>query len=482
MLSCPARRPVLIEKSSALPRSFSLIVTTCAPAIVIAIVVAGLLKVTAVALWHSGMAEARSAIEMEISPIRGLNEIRAEIRFRLDRVDEDIRLGRMAEAGLRRFALLAPDGTCADPVRSGGQCSLWNIPDPSNIVFGDDQWASYTESAANGEGIHFLARRFEIQDGGGFSYIVSRNIQALHDLDAVLRLTAAGSLLVLSLMGIFLGWYMSRPLLHRIAEINAFCDRYRFRSSAGVREKIPTGGGYREIEKVAENIDGMLLRLEGLMESFNVSTELQAHELGNSLTKLRNNIQRLETASAEDAEEIRRDCIYEIFGLDKLFRSLWQISRARAETGARWKAMDLRDLVVQAVSEINDSLKADIVVAHGVCSIPFFGNEFHIRQMLNNILANALKYSPPDMQVGIWMLGAERKIRIADRGPGIPVEERDKVFLPYYRMSVHDEDEGTGLGLSLVSAVASRHGIQLRLDDNRPGLIFELRFPAPQVN
>ena len=100
-------------------------------------------------------------------------------------------------------------------------------------------------------------------------------------------------------------------------------------------------------------------------------------------------------------------------------------------------------------------------------------------QALCNLLDNAIKYSPSGSEVTVDAAetGDSVDITVADRGPGIPEAEWDKVLDRFYRSASVTSIPGSGLGLSLVNAIAHHHGGRLVLGDNAPGLRVTLRLP-----
>jgi signal transduction histidine kinase len=104
-----------------------------------------------------------------------------------------------------------------------------------------------------------------------------------------------------------------------------------------------------------------------------------------------------------------------------------------------------------------------------------------LTQMIANLVDNAIRHSQPGTEIRITgkRAGNGLELTVTDTGPGIPVNERDKVLRPFYRLEASRTTEGSGLGLSLVAAIAKRHGACLALLDNNPGLRVSLQFPAP---
>jgi signal transduction histidine kinase len=106
------------------------------------------------------------------------------------------------------------------------------------------------------------------------------------------------------------------------------------------------------------------------------------------------------------------------------------------------------------------------------------GDRDLIFQAITNLLDNALKYTPTDGQVTLSVSETAHRvdITVADTGPGIPEAERHNVTQRFHRLESSRSTPGTGLGLSLVAAVARFHQATLLLEDNAPGLRATLRF------
>jgi hypothetical protein len=163
------------------------------------------------------------------------------------------------------------------------------------------------------------------------------------------------------------------------------------------------------------------------------------------------------------------------------FRALLRIARIESGTHDReWAGVDHRPLLedawelYQAVGE-----EKDIAVHLGVTSGHLRGDRDLLFQALCNLLDNAIKYSPPGSEVSLAASETADavEISVADRGPGVPAQERDKVVDRFYRSAGVAGIPGSGLGLSLVNAIAHHHGGQLVLADNAPGLRATLRLP-----
>jgi signal transduction histidine kinase len=107
------------------------------------------------------------------------------------------------------------------------------------------------------------------------------------------------------------------------------------------------------------------------------------------------------------------------------------------------------------------------------------GNRHLLSQALANLLDNAIKYTPKGGTVSVSAKKANgsAELVVADTGPGIERDDRERVFDRFVRLEASRNSPGSGLGLSLVRAVAKHHGAAIDLDDNLPGLKVTMRFP-----
>ena len=109
-------------------------------------------------------------------------------------------------------------------------------------------------------------------------------------------------------------------------------------------------------------------------------------------------------------------------------------------------------------------------------------NKHLIAQCITNLLDNSFKYTKKPGTVGLVLSGDDEQftITVSDNGPGIPVEERERVFKRFVRLENERNSPGNGLGLSLVQAVVRIHGASLELEDNKPGLKTTITFKRVQ--
>ena len=250
--------------------------------------------------------------------------------------------------------------------------------------------------------------------------------------------------------------------------------------------RLPVAGSGDEFDRLAVSLNLMLDRMQSLMEGMRQVSNDIAHDLRTPLARLR---QRLESArlpgrGAADLEAALDSAVADTDALLRTFSALLRI--AQIESGSRragFADVDLSALFAAmietyaAVAEdrgqaVSGSVTPDITVR---------GDRELLTQILSNLVENALTHSPPGAAVTIELARHDGRIVgvVADNGPGIPPDQREKVFRRFYRLDASRSTPGSGLGLSLVAAIANLHGVAIELADNDPGLRVVLRFPPP---
>jgi signal transduction histidine kinase len=128
--------------------------------------------------------------------------------------------------------------------------------------------------------------------------------------------------------------------------------------------------------------------------------------------------------------------------------------------------------------------KHQLFTAEISAGLTFWGDRELLTQMIANIVENAMKHSPNRSSITVTTSASPSSVAVAvsDSGPGIPAGERLNVFRRLYRLERSRSTPGSGLGLSLVAAIAALHQIRIEVTDNEPGLRVTLRFQAPGQN
>jgi signal transduction histidine kinase len=238
----------------------------------------------------------------------------------------------------------------------------------------------------------------------------------------------------------------------------------------------------------------MLARIEQLMAGLREVSDNIAHDLKTPLNRLRNRVEaalREPYGEAPYREALERT-IEEADGLIKTFNALLSIARLEAGAGGDHKeTLDVAALV-RDVAELYEPVAEErglMLRAEVVAPIFTLADRQLLGQAIANLIDNAIKYGAPErgdggngarpeVNVTAEAKGAMAEIAVTDRGPGVPAAERGRVLDRFVRLEASRSEPGSGLGLSLVAAVARLHGGTVRLEDNQPGLRVILSLPS----
>jgi signal transduction histidine kinase len=379
-----------------------------------------------------------------------------------------------------------------------GQAIAGNVGSLSPGVMATTGWSetAYRRLDDQDSSNHFaLVRVTELSSG--FRLLIGRDLEERRRLFGIVAKAAQWSVLIVVVLGFGGGIFVARRVLRRIDAMTGTTQRIMAGDLSG---RLPVGRSGDELDRLAGNLNAMLERIEALMMGLKEVSDNIAHDLKTPLTRLRNRAEEALAKSRTEAEyrSALERTIEESDGLIRTFNALLMI--ARAESGQARGNMDDFDAadVARGIHELYEPLAEDdgMTLRVKVESAPLHGNRELISQALANLVENAIKYGKPDaavqpINVGATT-GADRKeiliearrmgdrvlLSVTDRGPGIPVADRKHAVERFVRLEASRTQPGSGLGLSLASAVATLHGGVLRLDDANPGLIATLAIPA----
>jgi signal transduction histidine kinase len=343
---------------------------------------------------------------------------------------------------------------------------------------------------------HFaLVRVTELSSG--FRLLIGHDLEERRRLFGVVAKAAQWSVLIVVVLGLGGGIFVARRVLRRIDAMTGTTQRIMAGDLSG---RLPVGRSGDELDRLAGNLNAMLERIEALMMGLKEVSDNIAHDLKTPLTRLRNRAEEALAKARTEAEyrSALERTIEESDGLIRTFNALLMI--ARAESGQARGNMDDFDAadVARGIHELYEPLAEDdgLTLRVKAETAPVHANRELISQALANLVENAIKYGKPivaTLPAGAGTIAeADRKeiliearrdgdrvlLSVTDHGPGIPAADRKHAVERFVRLEASRTQPGSGLGLSLASAVATLHGGDLRLDDARPGLIATLAIPA----
>src|SRR3954470_250153 len=344
-----------------------------------------------------------------------------------------------------------------------------------------------------------LVRVTELENG--FRLLIGRDLAERRRLFGIVAKAAQWSILIVVVLGLGGGIFVARRVLRRIDAMSGTAHRIM---TGDLSERLPVGRSGDELDRLAENLNAMLERVEALMAGLKEVSDNIAHDLKTPLTRLRNRAEEALAKSGGEADyrAALERTIEESDGLIRTFNALLMI--ARAESGQARGNMDDFDAadVARGIHELYEPLAEDNGLTLHVRTepAPLHGNRELISQALANLVENAIKYgqSAPALQplsaeatgadavagntkdilIEACRAGDQVLLSVTDRGPGIPESDRAHAVERFVRLEASRTQPGSGLGLSLASAVATLHGGALKLSDAHPGLRAILAIPA----
>jgi two-component system sensor histidine kinase QseC len=253
-------------------------------------------------------------------------------------------------------------------------------------------------------------------------------------------------------------------------------------------DAIPTETVPREVLPLVEALNKLFHRLDAAFLQQRRFTADAAHELRTPLAGIKT---QAEVALRATEDSNRRRALEQVLGgvrrAGHLVEQLLVLSRIdREATELVFSQPDLRKIAVSVLSEITPyALKKGVEVElEGDSPAPVQGSPDLLAVLLRNLVDNAVRCTPMGGQVFVIVRCEDDAVvlSVEDRGPGIPAEQRQRVFERFYRLP-GAVGEGSGLGLSIVQRIAALHGasVKLRDRDGGPGLVVDVTFPPPGV-
>jgi signal transduction histidine kinase len=284
-------------------------------------------------------------------------------------------------------------------------------------------------------------------------------------------------LLAAPVMLLLAGWLVARALqpLRRVA------DEVRHRDAQSLAP-LPGAGLPDEVAPLVKALNTLLARLQHALDTQRAFVADAAHELRSPLTALRLQLQVQARARDEATRsEATQGLAASIERASRLVEQL--LALARNEPGAAGTVqapLDLRALVLEALADVRalaGQRGSSIELVDGA-PVSVQGERVALALLVRNLADNALRYSPPGARVELRVLEEDGAalLQVDDAGPGIPAEDRERVFDRFYRRASGDET-GSGLGLAIVRSIAERHRAAVTLGDSAlGGLRVSVRF------
>jgi signal transduction histidine kinase len=299
--------------------------------------------------------------------------------------------------------------------------------------------------------------------------------------DAILRnlaIALAGIGLIAALFSVAGGLVIGQTTLARVDSINATLRKV---GEGDLAVRAPVAANADEFATLAAGLNATLERMGALVEGLKSVSDRVAHEMRTPLAHLRAGLEEARRAAPIDLARKLGDLSVETDEMIAVFAALLDVATTEAAAGdpRGLRAVDL-DAIVEDAVELYDAVAEERGVAVAFApraGAALLGDRHLLLRMVANLVDNAIKFSAPGGRVDIATdtRGGEIVLSIRDHGPGLPDGFNEKVFNRFTRAPGAAETPGHGLGLALVRAIATRHGMKIVLTNAKPGLLVEVR-------
>lgn len=318
----------------------------------------------------------------------------------------------------------------------------------------------------------------------GFKLGIAVELESVEAAGIALRNAFVIVTILTLLLSAFGGFFISRAFLNRLEKLKGTI------SSIGQDDlhlRVPVTQGGDEFDQLSKMINGMLSRIETLVREVQGVSANIAHDLRTPLGRMKQKLESLQEAASLNAQD--KEKLHEISEiLDETLNTFAAILRI-AEVHSGTRRSEFKNLTVQQLFEkvanayeavVEDSERSVSFKCPDVTTQPLnlFGDISLLTQLLANLIENALQHTPPGTHLHIEARQQQGQVLLAisDNGPGIVEEERHAIVQPFFKLDRSRNSKGSGLGLSLVSAIAKLHNADLEIKDNHPGLRIEILF------
>ncbi len=337
--------------------------------------------------------------------------------------------------------------------------------------------------------MRYLAIEVPGPDGGRGDRILvlARSMHMADELRYIIKRAALISVIPMVLFALLAGLFLSHRALGRVKEMRQAIERIM---AGDLHERLPAGREWDDIERLAGAVNRMLDRLEHLLDEIRDVGNDIAHDLRTPLARVRARLERA-LSSQDDPEHLKSIILRATQDLDQCFSVITALLRiGEIENGRRragFTSMDLSELaagIADLYEPIAETQGLALTVSGIDSPIPLYGDTDLLNEVLANLVDNAIKFTPPGGEVGL-IAGRDESgcawLKVYDTGIGIAEDERGAVLGRFYRSDKSRHIPGSGLGLSLVSAIVDLHGASLKISAYRPnremaGSVFTIHF------
>lgn len=391
--------------------------------------------------------------------VHGIAGVKGLIEGRLKHVSRNHQRVYRLEAPVGKFLL--------------GNLDAWPVNLPGELI------AFELPSLLNPRGGQVFAAWVGLEGQGRL--LVGFDEMEIAQVQADLRLASLYGFAILLLLSLTLGFLITRAAFRPVEAIRLAAERIL---SGDLRHRVPMSGAGDDFDRLSQTLNVMLKRIDFLVSSIRGATDNLAHDLLSPLTRHRARLESM-LRNLPDENGLTQSVEASLEDVDRVLSTCQSLLRiAKVETGslrADFSRCDVATLVAD-VAELMGSLAEDrrqqlcCMVQAGPA---LWGHRDLLFQLLVNLIDNAIKFAPDGSQISLTVRLMDREwvFDLKDKGPGIPISERDKVFERLVRLDSSRATPGVGLGLSMVKACVDLHHGSVTITDGQPGCHIVVTIP-----
>ncbi|WP_228535400.1 cell wall metabolism sensor histidine kinase WalK [Nocardia sp. BSTN01] len=348
-------------------------------------------------------------------------------------------------------------------------------------------------------------RAIKVVTPQGSSVVALRLTETENIIDRLIGLQVAVGLIVLAVLAV-VAQFVIRRSLRPLGEVEKTAAAI---ASGDLHRRVPVQGTNTEVDRLSQSLNGMLSQIQSAFAATEASEESArrsearmrrfvadaSHELRTPLTTIKGFAELYRQGALADPDLFMDRIERESNRMSLLVEDLLMLARLDAQRPVERRPVDLLALASDAVHNARavDAAQRpeeprrpiDLEIRPGTGTLEVRGDEARLRQVLGNLVNNALIHTPPEAAVTVALTPApdEVVIEVSDTGPGLPTEDAERIFERFYRTdtSRSRDSGGTGLGLSIVQALVAAHGgaVSVRSAVGQ-GTTFAVRLPRSQ--
>ena len=346
----------------------------------------------------------------------------------------------------------------------------------------------YFSASSHGSGVRYRVLAQPVPGGGTLVVAIP-----LTDVEQTLRRLLRIELLVTAAVLLALGslsWWIVRRGLRPLEDMAETAGAI---AAGDLSQRVPDDGGHSEVGRLGVALNAMLGNIEQAFAARTASEERlrrfladASHELRTPLTSIRGYAEMFDRGARDRPEDLAtsmRQIRSEADRMSELVNDLLLLARLDRERPIEREPVDLAAVATDAVDAVRVSAPDRQVSYTASGRAEVTGDASRLRQVVDNLLVNAVRHTPPGTPVAVQLHGDEDGVVLAveDRGPGIPAAEQSHIFEPFHRAdpSRARSTGGVGLGLAIVAAITRAHGGVVGVhSDGESGSTFWVRLPA----